>query len=233
MFPKLKFSYLKKKDLEIFSGFLKTNKYFNVNADLEIGFYKLYPELKKAESNDEKLNLAKKLIDEKFKKNKKIIIKEIKNIEKQWQKIAPWFYQKCDQIFEDHSWPKGKYIAYTTIWGIYPRFIENKTFAFPYKHKLKNYPLIVVAHEMLHFIFYDYLFKNYPKYKHKKCEEEIWQMSEIFNALIQNSNRWQTKFKQKVIIYSKLKPKIIRMKKMLPKNFIAKDFIENWKNENI
>lgn len=224
MYPKLKFTYSKKKDLEIFTGFLETNKHFDVNADLEIGFYKLYPELKKAKSDDEKIKLAKKLIDEKFEKDKAIIIKEIKNIQKQWRKISPWFYQECDRIFEKHKWPTGKYIAYTTIWGTYPRFLDNKTFAFPYNHKLKNYPLVVIAHEMLHFIFYDYV----EKCTKLKDEKEIWEMSEIFNVLIQNSKKWQNKFKQKVIIYPKLIPKIKNMQKILPINFTAKNFIDNW-----
>ena len=229
MYLRLKFIYSKKKDLGIFAGFLETNKHFDVNAELEIGFYKLYPELKKAGLDDEKLKLAKKLIDEKLRNNETIIKKEIKNIQKQWQKITPWFYKECERIFENYKWPKGKYIAYATIWGTYPRFLDEKTFTFPYKHKLKNYTLIVIAHEMLHFIFYDYLFKNYPEFKNKKFEKEVWQMSEIFDVLIQNSKKWQSKFKQKVIIYSKLKPKIEGLGKTLPTNLTAKDFIKEWK----
>jgi hypothetical protein len=231
IYPKLKFTYSKRKDSEIFAGFLETNKHFDVNAELEIGFYKLYPELKKAGLNDEKLKLAEKLIDEKFRNNETIITKRVKIIRKQWRKIAPWFYKKCNLIFENHKWPKGKYIAYMTIWGTYPRFLNDKTFSFPYKHKIRKYPLVVIVHEMLHFIFYDYLYKNYPKYKNKKFEKQVWQMSEIFNVLIQNSKKWRNKFKQKVIIYSKLISKIKRMGKKLPANFTARDFIKNWKNE--
>lgn len=231
MHPKLKFTYSKKKDLEIFLGFLETNKHFDKSEDLEIGFFNLYPELKGREKLDtpEAKKMAQKVISKEYSTKKEVLTKSLKKIKFDWQKISPWFYQECDRIFERHLWQNGEYTAYATIWGIYPRFLENKTFTFPYKHKLKNYSLVVIAHEMLHFIFYDYLFNNYPEYKNKKFEKEVWQMSEIFNVLVQNSKKWQEKFEQRVIIYSKLKPKIRKIKKDLSVNFIAKDFIKNWK----
>ena len=230
MYPELKFIYSKRKDLEIFLGFIETNKYFDKSEDLKIGFFSIFPELRDTEkmATEEAKKKAQKIIDKEYSKKKKTIEKNLKKIKADWQKVAPWFYKECDRIFESQPWPEGKYIAYTTIWGIYPRFLGDKTFTFPYKHKLKNYPLVVIAHEMLHFMFYDYLFKNYPKYKNKQYEEKIWGMSEIFNPLIQNSGRWQRKLEQKVIIYSKLKPEIKKMQKILLPDFTAKDFTENW-----
>ena len=61
-------------------------------------------------------------------------------------------------------------------------YFEDKTFQIPIKYKNKKYVNAIIAHELLHFMFYDYLEKsitpiNYP-------EETVWQLSELFNTLI-------------------------------------------------
>ncbi len=87
-----------------------------------------------------------------------------------------------------------------TIWGIYPRFLDNRTFSIPYEHRDNNYQKVVIAHEMLHFIFYDYLSKKFPELKEN--EQVLWDLTEVFNVLVQNSPEWVEVFGSKTKPYS-------------------------------
>ena len=84
---------------------------------------------------------------------------------------------------------------------MYPRFLENKTFQIPYRHRFPNYVPVVIAHEMLHFMFYDYFYQRYPKYNKPEKNFFVWHISEIFNTLIQNSPEWLRYFKRKSMGY--------------------------------
>jgi len=78
---------------------------------------------------------------------------------------------------------------------MFPRYIDKKVFTFPGlldRYTDKDFPLRVVAHEMLHFITYDYL-QN--KYKLKPSEwssknNTFWQFTENLNVLIENEKSW-------------------------------------------
>ncbi len=119
-----------------------------------------------------------------------------------------------DEIFSGYKWPKGKYIAYPTIWGMYPRFLDKKTFQFPYQNNKPNYIKVIIAHEMLHFIFYDYVYKKFPKLKRCEYNYDLWNVSEAFNVIIQNSHKWVKLFNQRTVSYPEHKDLIIKFKKV-------------------
>lgn len=106
-----------------------------------------------------------------------------------------------DEIFHDFPWPAGKYIAYATIWGMFPRFLDDKTFQVPMKYRSGRYIPVTIAHEMLHFRFYAYIQRNYPRYRDPEHNFFLWHVSEIFNILIINSPTWLAVFKKKNIPY--------------------------------
>lgn len=121
--------------------------------------------------------------------NEKEIQKGVENIRKEWSKIEENFFKITEKIFNGHSFPKGKYTGYASIYGMYPRNIKDKTFFFPYTNEKWN-PLKTIAHESMHFIFFDYIKKNFGineddkiKGKNKKF---VWQISETFNNVIEN-----------------------------------------------
>ncbi|MFA6348653.1 MAG: hypothetical protein WCX06_00505 [Candidatus Paceibacterota bacterium] len=122
------------------------------------------------------------------------IASNLAHYERKWRDIEPKFDELVRQIFGDYPWPKGKYIAYSTIWGIYPRFLDDKTFQVPYRHRNKRYVNVVIAHELLHFIFYEYFFEHYPRYRGDDYDMFSWHVSEIFNNVVQNSQPWLSVF---------------------------------------
>ena len=84
---------------------------------------------------------------------------------------------------------------------MYPRTIEDRTFCIPVEHKKSGYINVIIAHELLHFIFYDYLYSLYPRLKAIKHNFLCWHVSEIFNTLVQNSEQWLKVFKVRTMGY--------------------------------
>ncbi|MDA3840758.1 MAG: hypothetical protein PF572_06780 [Patescibacteria group bacterium] len=69
--------------------------------------------------------------------------------------------------------------------------IEEKEFSFPINKPGSSN--IVIAHEMLHFITYDYLEKKY-KLEPKECHDNdrlFWEFTEAFNLLLENEKYWR------------------------------------------
>lgn len=113
--------------------------------------------------------------------------KELKNalsyFSKEWRKVEQSFFKKTDKVFNKFPWPKGKYICYLSIFDCNPRFLHNKTFQVFYRNKkgIKR----IITHELLHFIFYDYLEK---RLKIIISESKKWSIAEIFNTILLNQN---------------------------------------------
>jgi hypothetical protein len=199
----LKFKISSEKDLEIYRGFLETAEVYDVKKDLDIGFYGLYPEMKEIGEDDlsikEKVKKTETFVNSFYKKHREQIESGGKKTVKDWEGVSEFFYQEVNRILNHHPWPEGKYVGYMTIWGIYPRFLDNRTFSVPYEHSGKDYQKVVIAHEMLHFIFYDYLSKKIPELNEK--EQVLWNLTEIFNVLAQNSPEWLEVFESKTKPY--------------------------------
>lgn len=135
-------------------------------------------------------------VDYFYKVHRREIEENLKKIESNWGKIEKYFYNQVNKIFKNYPWPQGDYRAYASIWNMFPRFVDKKIFtvpAFPEWHGGENFALIVIAHEMLHFITYDYLIN---KYHLKPSESEdknntFWQFTENLNVLIENGKGWR------------------------------------------
>jgi hypothetical protein len=242
-YPKVKFVISKKKELETFLAFLNESKYWDNKREMNWAFYKPHPKLKilkqKNLSSLEKKSIVVRYINFYYKGNLEKIKKGVLKTKKDWQSKEKHFFNLVDEIFKNHSWPKGKYIAYPTIWGMYPRYLKDKTFQFPYHHKKENFIPVVIAHEMLHFIFYNYFFKNYPHYKKREYDFFVWHISEIFNVIIQNSPPWLKIFNTHVQTYPEHR-KIIKQlqqkhyfdNKDIESERLIQDLIEKVKNES-
>jgi hypothetical protein len=145
--------------------------------------------LSKNFSEKERNKIIKEYTKHIYKIRKDEIEKSLKNTIKDWQKVEKRYFQLVDKIFKGHPWPKGNYRGIISIYEMYPRYIQHKIFFFPYKHNIPKFANKVIAHEMLHFIFFDYLEQKYKlKEKSKipgKSDEYIWQVSEVFNNVIE------------------------------------------------
>jgi hypothetical protein len=148
----------------------------------------------------------------------------LKNTKGKWKKVEKIFFKKVDKLFGGWPWPKGEYCGYISIARRFPRSIKEKIFAFPAVSKFGrsvNIDLKVIAHEMLHFIEYDYL-KNKFGLKPSECDSpdsSFWQFTENLNVLIENSGFWEEfspGFKAKP--YDDCKDLYVKMKKIWDKD---------------
>lgn len=146
----------------------------------------LYHELQEVKGlkDDDKRVVIDKFTTEYYSKNEKRLEEILKNISGEWERVASDFFVGVDKIFNNEPWPKGEYICYVSIFDCNPRFLENKSFQV--WMGLKDRTKYVIAHEMLHFMFFDYLDKYELDFKHKQGEDTIWLLSEWFNDLILN-----------------------------------------------
>ena len=187
--PPIEFSCDSDTDKQICWGFFRLGRgVFLDGLNLE------YP-IKDEEATKAKISQA---IDDFYKDNQEGIAERVKQAEINWIKVEDSFYKKVDKLFSGYAWPKPdgeikEYQAIGSILGIFPRDIYRKTFAFP-ANPLKNKfnPNLVIAHEMLHFITYDYLEKiyNLDPSEHNSQDNKFWQFTENLNALIEAEPMW-------------------------------------------
>ena len=189
MRPKIKFKIDSKKDVSTFFDFLEDAKY-DKGRSFEWAILKHYPYFKKFNWEVDK-KIVQDFVFKYYSKNKKAIEQSIMIYENNWRKIEKDFFNLVYTLFPKTKWPKGKYIAYITMWSMYPRFLDDKTFQIPAISKKKKAATFIIAHEMLHFIFYEYFLNKYKKYKSHKYDFFSWHVSEIFNVIIMNRPEWQ------------------------------------------
>jgi len=157
-----------------------------------------------------------------------------------WLKVEDAFFKETDKVFSKnpkeetiyiYDWPKGKYLCYLSIFNCNPRFIKEKEFQAYYKHPLGiNF---VCIHEMLHFIFYDYLEKNFSEQYKTLGKRNLWKLSEIFNDVILRIDEFISLTKQKdPSIYAQSREELVIYQRMWEE---AKEnidtFIKNYLNK--
>jgi len=181
IYPKLKFEVNIELDIEMAFRFIDMNE-SGVNFGKRI--VELYPELKKAKITNG--NMRREIITGFIKKhyldNKTKIEDSLEQMKKDWDTVEVIFFRSVNTIFGNMSWPKGDYICYLSIFDCNPRFLENKTFQVYFQHfQGTNH---VIAHEMLHFAFFEYLKNHEPSLNERLDKHTIWLLSEWFNDLV-------------------------------------------------
>jgi hypothetical protein len=157
--------------------------------------------LSKNFSEKERHKIIKEYTKHIYKLRNEKIKKGLEKAQKDWQKIEKEYFRLVDRIFKNYPWPRGNYRGIISIWHMYPRYIKQKIFFFPYKHKKPKFSNKVIAHEMLHFIFFDYLKKKYNLEEFSKIknrpDDYVWQVSEVFNDVIEDWRPYNKLFKEK------------------------------------
>jgi len=135
-----------------------------------------------------------------------------------WKNKEKQYFTLIDKLFKNHPWPNGKYVGYGTIFWCYPRFVQNKEFLFPLNHRISDYSDKVTAHELLHFMFFDYLEKNYGLTENSwikgKEPNYIWKVSEALNSVIEGWKPYQKIFNSIARPYPETKKIYEKIRKM-------------------
>lgn len=152
------------------------------------GALKHHSELEDMEFVSKKKDFLLNYINRYYKQQKNRIEERKKEIEALYDKTHHQFFKETCKIFGDYPWPKGKYIAYLSIFDFCPRFLDDKTF-FVFVDDSDQNMVFTISHEMLHFIFYDYcLTKHFDIFKKQDTESgPFWEIAEIFNVVVQQT----------------------------------------------
>lgn len=151
-------------------------------------------------------------------KRKDDIEKIALEVETAWNKKQRFFQMQASNLFPFDF--KKDISAMPTIWPMCGRFFQKNLITFPFDKK-SGEACFVIAHELLHFIFYEYI-STYRGFTEKKISsQEVWDFSEVLNVLIQNQKAWQDEFQ----ITAKPYPK---------HSLLYKKMVDEWKaNKNI
>lgn len=215
--PTVRFTIDSKKDLTTLCAFAADAKY-DKGRSLRWGILRRHPYLRRLLQNPTHLPIApiKKYIRGIYARNGAGFERDALQVQKMWRQKEQNFFQLTEELFGSLKWPHGKYVAYFTIWTMFPRFLEDKTFQIPFRHKKEGYINVIIAHEMLHFIFYRYFYRRYPEYKKPQYNYFAWNVSEIINVLIQNSSPWIKVFKRKTLPYPEHASAIHKLRTQFP-----------------
>ena len=154
--------------------------------DFSNGIIGVHPELKniKKKSKAGQKKMIGQCFNNFYQKHKDYLEKRVKEFQIELNKAEEEYFRVVANIFKSHPCPKGKYIGYLSIIDCNPRFIKDKTFQVFYFHP--EGVVSVTAHELLHFIFYDYCLKKHSKIFKKLNPDNgvFWDLAEIFNVII-------------------------------------------------
>lgn len=206
---KLKFRINKELDIQTANNFYG---YKCAGIDFGESIIHTFPKLENKTDISKEVNLF-------YKKHSNKLKTKIKTWQRKWSKIEKRYFKLVEELF-NKKWPKGKYICYVSAFNCNPRFLTEKTFQIYYK---KDKELVAIAHELLHFMFYDYFSK---KFKGKLNKEKLWRLSEVFNVIVLNTKEFQSLIKYRETPYPEHKNLYQKLNKIYNKHNNIKDFIK-------
>lgn len=186
MKPDLKLSVNVESDIDNAKWFVKNGEFVDWFLPLNLQFV-----MSDNFSSKERNKIISEYTKHIYQLDKKKILSGVNDTKKRWTAIERDFYSLVNELFKGHPWPKGKYVGHASIFLMFPRNINERSFYFPYSNDNWD-PIGTIAHEMLHFIFFDYIKKRYGINENDEFEGKdqryVWRVSETFNTVIEN---WQ------------------------------------------
>lgn len=168
--------------------------------DFGAGILKTHPQLKRIKflSILQKRKIIRVYCNNYYRTHKTAMHRKLERVKNVWHKQEKKYITITEDFFGDFRFPEGQYIAYASIINCNPRFLESKTFQFFYK---KSIPDIIhtIAHELLHFIFFDFVEKRLKKEVKDLSHDQLWDLSEIFNVVVLRSLRYRSIVNQRFV----------------------------------
>mgnify|MGYP001589626658 CR=1 FL=1 len=222
---KLRFYLNKKLDERMAGQFLNMR---GGGIDFGEGIIKTHPQLRSVKSLKEIAQREKVIrfyFDNYYQTHRTVMLRKLKRVQYAWRTKEQKYIAITENFFSGFRFPKGKYIAYISIINCNPRFLESKTFQFFYKKPLAG-AIYTVAHELLHFIFFDFIEKKLKKETIHLSENQLWDISEIFNVVMLKSQRYHHIVNQEFVIpYPDHRHYIRRFEKTYKNSENAEEFI--------
>lgn len=169
-------------DIEMAKAFLGHSR---AGVDFGQGVWRHHPKLKQytGDNHDE----ISQYVNQYYHSNSDMLTKIKEDFQDQWNMVEKDFIEAVIKIFKGFEFPDGDYIGYISVFNCNPRFLHNKTFQVYYK---SDSNIRTTAHELMHFIFYEYTSQKLPKLvKDLNMNNGLWwDVAEIFNNVILSTN---------------------------------------------
>jgi len=225
----IQFKVSEKEDLKVAMGFIKEAS-FSGEQNLEWAFKKLHKPVFVYIHKNQDIKGIKSFVsaylDEYYSKRTNDLKIDAIRAKKNWLAVEQQYLFLLKALFPKYKLPTQIIKAYITIWGLYPRDIDHLTFWIPDTYKPAYYINVTIAHELLHFAFYDQFYKQYSKYKNSKYNYFVWQTSEIFNSVAQRSQEWLSVFKMPNMGYPDQEKLVNKLSKKYNHNIDANKLIK-------
>lgn len=221
---KLRFYFNKKLDE------LMAEEFLNVSGggiDFGQNIFKIHPQLKSVKllNSQQRKKTINAYFNNYYQTHKMAMRRKIKSIRDAWLKHEHEFIAITEDFFGSFRFPRGKYIAYASILNCNPRFLDLRTFQFFYKKPLADV-IHTITHELLHFIFYDFVEKKLKKEAKHLSEDQLWDISEMFNVVVLRSLQYRRIINQQFVIpYPDHRRYIRQFKKAYKNSQNAEEFI--------
>jgi len=191
---------------------------------------KIHPQLKSVKSLEntaQKEKIIHVYFDNYYQKHRMAMLSKLELLQDAWRKQEQKYITTTEDFFGGFQFQKGKYIAYASIINCNPRFLESKTFQFFYRKSIAD-ATHTIAHELLHFIFFDFIEKKLKKEAKHLSENQLWDISEIFNVIVLKSPRYHRIINQKFVIpYPDHRHYIRQFEKVYKNSQNAEEFIRH------
>lgn len=174
----------------------------------------------------------KKYIDDFYTANQSDMLKKHKEINKLISEKQKGFSIALKDIF-NMDFNNSFYQGYLSIFNCNPRYLDTKTFQIYYKKDLPNM-LEVAFHESLHFVFFDYLEKNFSERIESLDRNSgiLWEMSEIINVIIPNLPEFRKILgREEMLFCPELKEKLNNAKEIWNSSNNINEFVEQYLNK--
>lgn len=188
MIPKIKFIQNIQYDMDYISHFVSPHKGDWDWSDKIFYFHPgLKNRLKSVKDNKKRDKIVKNYVEEWFKNPKNFLEleKRKKEIQEKWIKIHDKFISCLLNIFNLRNHNIKDITCSVSINPINPRELNTNFFSVFYKYNI-NSILVIIAHEITHFFYFDKWKKAFPNSDPKTFEGPhiIWHLSEIIAPII-------------------------------------------------
>lgn len=170
--------------------------------DFGEGIVKIHPQLRLVKSLKNSVRRKKAIrvyFNNYYQIHRAAMLHKLKRVQNAWRKKEQKYVAITENFFGGFQFPKGKYVAHISIINCNPRFLESKTFQFFYKKPLAD-AIYTIAHELLHFIFFSFVEEKFKKESKYLSENQLWELSEIFNVVVLKSPQYRHIINQKFVI---------------------------------
>ncbi len=170
-------------------------------------------------------------VKSRYEMDEKKIVKTLFFAENKWCEIEPLFYDLVGKIFKkDFSFDKIIKV-YVSVLPFFVRNLDEGRVSIPYNTSNENEPVFVLAHELLHVIFYSYIHDNYEELRESLSSKKVWDFSEAINVVIQGQVEWVNIFKIEPSFYPEHEALYLALNKKWEKDkdidSLIRDFLVN------